>query len=454
MQEGGQPFGGNVVMPEVDDGSIGGFNRPELRGLRKQARRGTLTNRERRRLNYLTNEVKGRRRRGLLSGLGGAAAALGTAALIKSGGAKGLMDSIKSRISGEKGQENLDAFNEANRLKNQQALDAQLESGEIDQATYDRQAAELEGAEGVTSTRDLRRIQRGKAPKEGPYEGQDVSLPGSMTTMEEILAGESDGKGRPVNIDELEIEDADIPLEEEEDLGGPSARDLMSDVEMSRNVIEGGSGGESFGKGQTYSTEDMLNALQNAETPEDQQAILDKMGATGSTPNPAQQQLLELQKGRGSSGGPLKGGVPSGQGEEVEAPMSTKDMLDQLQQGVDPEVLGAVRGGGGDSLLSKVDPDGLVQGEEGAEGALRLLQTINRRRADLGLPPATQLTKELVDSPAGRIERLNPRQAGPVESSVERPFGGTLPQLRAQQLLRGSKMNAGGMVKRMIKRYN
>ena len=60
MQEGGRPF----VMPEVDDGSIGGFNRPELRGLRKQARRGTLTNRERRRLNYLTNEAKGRRRRG------------------------------------------------------------------------------------------------------------------------------------------------------------------------------------------------------------------------------------------------------------------------------------------------------------------------------------------------------------------------------------------------------
>lgn len=31
MQEGGQPFSGGVVMPEVDDGSIGGFNRPELR---------------------------------------------------------------------------------------------------------------------------------------------------------------------------------------------------------------------------------------------------------------------------------------------------------------------------------------------------------------------------------------------------------------------------------------
>ena len=102
MQEGGQPFGGNVVMPNVDDGSIGGFNRPELRGLRKQARRGTLTNRERRRLNYLTNEAKGRRRRGLLSGLGGAAAALGTAALIKSGGPKGLMDSIKGKIGSVK----------------------------------------------------------------------------------------------------------------------------------------------------------------------------------------------------------------------------------------------------------------------------------------------------------------------------------------------------------------
>ena len=300
MQEGGRPFGGNVVMPDVDDGSIGGFNRPELRGLRKQARRGTLTNRERRRLNYLTNEAKGRRRRGLLAGLGGAAAALGTAALIKSGGAKGLMDNIKSRISGQKGQEKLDAFNEANRLKNQQALDAQLESGEIDQTTYDRQTAELEGAEGVTSTRDLRRIQKGKAPKEGPYEGQDVSLPGSMTTIDEILAGESDGKGTPVNIDELEVEDVDVPYDEypEEDLGGPSARDLMSDVELSRNVIRGGSGGESFGKGQTYSADEMMEALSKAKTPKEQKMILDKIaGVKGSgipSEQPSSSYLLKL----------------------------------------------------------------------------------------------------------------------------------------------------------------
>ena len=485
MQEGGRPF----VMPEVDDGSIGGFNRPELRGLRKQARRGTLTNRERRRLNYLTNEAKGRRRRGLLSGLGGAAAALGTAALIKSGGAKGLMDSIKSRISGEKGQEKLDAFNEANRLKNQQALDAQLESGEIDQTTYDRQTAELEGAEGVTSTRDLRRIQRGKAPKEGPYEGQDVSLPGSMTTMEEILAGESDGKGRPVNIDELEIEDADIPLEEEEDLGGPSARDLMSDVEMSRNVIRGGSGGESFGKGQTYSAEEMMEALSNAKTPEEQKMILDKIGDTGSTPNPKAMERLEeeIEKTIGEkrgfktvpvdpdnpysvknrktvmegSSGPLDPDDFSPQeGGEVDLPSDTERLLQDLSKGIDPAVLGAVRGGGGESLLSKIDPEGLVQ-EGGEEGAIRMLQALNEGRKSQGLPPVDKLTKEAIKegNMAAGPQRLKPLQAGTIERP-EDPFAGQLPIARAQELLqpflpsgRRRTMNVGGMVKRMMQRY-
>tara|TARA_R100000234_G_C4989287_1_gene174740 strand:- start:643 stop:1542 length:900 start_codon:yes stop_codon:yes gene_type:complete len=186
------------------------------------------------------------------------------------------------------------------------------------------------------------------------------------------------------------------------------------------------------------STEDMLEALQNVETPEERQRILDKMGAvTGLSGEEEQKQqmILEeaLQKGRGTPSGPLQGGVPSGQGEEVDVPMSTRDMLTQLRQGVDPELLGAVRGGGGESLLSKVDPEGLVQGEEGAEGALKLLQTINRRRADFGLPPATQLTRELLDSPTGTIERLNPRQAGPIRSG---------------------RMDAGGMVKRMMERYN
>ena len=94
----------------VDDASVGGYNRKELRGLSKQAKRGTLTQRERARLKYLTDERKGRRRRGLLSGLGGAAATLGGLALAgklgkgegKGGGGAALMDAIKSRLAAGK----------------------------------------------------------------------------------------------------------------------------------------------------------------------------------------------------------------------------------------------------------------------------------------------------------------------------------------------------------------
>jgi len=89
----------------VDDASVGGYNRKELRGLNRQAKSGTLTQRERARLKYLTDERKGRRKRGLLAGLGGAAATLGGLALAgklgkgEGGGGAALMDAIKSRLA-------------------------------------------------------------------------------------------------------------------------------------------------------------------------------------------------------------------------------------------------------------------------------------------------------------------------------------------------------------------
>lgn len=418
MQEGGQPFSGGVVMPNVDDGSIGGFNRPELKGLRKQARRGTLTNRERRRLNYLTNEVKGRRKRGLLSGLGGAAAALGTAALIKSGGAKGLMDSIKGKVS------DLGA-GVANKRMAKMLEEEQRERFGIGEKKDDPSINidDIEIDEGPE-------LDEGEDIIEGEKSGEELGA--EAAAMRQLM-------------EDRDLEESDRELDEIQ----------AKEAGLTGDIDEETVGKQSFGKGQVYSTEDMLEALQNAKTPEEEQAIADKMGATGSTPNPAAQQLLALQKGRGSSGGPLKGGVPSGQGKLLRMP--TEDMLAQLQQGVDPSVLGAVRGGGGQDLASKIDPEGLVEGPEGGsreEGALAMLKQINKRRADLDLPPVSRLTKELLNNPTGRTERVSPREAGPIESSVERPFGGTLPQLRAQQLLRGSKMNVGGMVKRLMNRYN
>jgi hypothetical protein len=89
----------------LDDASVGGYNRKELRGLNRQAKSGTLTQRERARLKYLTDERKGRRKRGLLAGLGGAAATLGGLALAgklgkgEGGGGAALMDAIKSRLA-------------------------------------------------------------------------------------------------------------------------------------------------------------------------------------------------------------------------------------------------------------------------------------------------------------------------------------------------------------------
>lgn len=84
------------------DAAEGGYDRKELRGLSKQAKSGSLTQRERARYKYLKDERKGRRKRGLLAGLGGAAAlAGGLAAAGKLGGGSGgggLMDSIKNKL--------------------------------------------------------------------------------------------------------------------------------------------------------------------------------------------------------------------------------------------------------------------------------------------------------------------------------------------------------------------
>ena len=119
------------------DASIGGYSRKELRGLGKQAKSGTLTQRERARYEHLRNERKGRRKRGLLAGLGGAAAlAGGLAAAGKLGGGSGsggggLMDSIKNRLSERRGRKLQDEFGEEN-------LASAIEGSE-DQETFSRE---------------------------------------------------------------------------------------------------------------------------------------------------------------------------------------------------------------------------------------------------------------------------------------------------------------------------
>jgi len=117
------------------DAAEGGYDRKELRGLSKQAKSGSLTQRERARYNYLKKERKGRRKRGLLAGLGGAAAlAGGLAAAGKLGGGSGgggLMDSIKNRLSERRGRKLQDEFGEEN-------LASAIEGSE-DQETFSRE---------------------------------------------------------------------------------------------------------------------------------------------------------------------------------------------------------------------------------------------------------------------------------------------------------------------------
>jgi len=119
------------------DASIGGYNRKELRGLNKQAKRGTLTQRERARLKYLTDERRGRRKRGLLSGLGGAAATLGAlAAAGKLGGGDGeggsaLMDAIKSRLAGAQEKSRLKKFRKEGSKELQDMFKKEAMSGDI-----------------------------------------------------------------------------------------------------------------------------------------------------------------------------------------------------------------------------------------------------------------------------------------------------------------------------------
>ncbi len=98
------------------DAAEGGYDRKELRGLSKQAKSGSLTQRERARYNYLKKERKGRRKRGLLAGLGGAAAlAGGLAAAGKLGKGDGsLMDSIKNRFAQRRDKKLNKEFGEEN----------------------------------------------------------------------------------------------------------------------------------------------------------------------------------------------------------------------------------------------------------------------------------------------------------------------------------------------------
>ena len=186
------------------DAAEGGYDRKELRGLSKQAKSGSLTQRERARYNYLKKERKGRRKRGLLAGLGGAAAlAGGLAAAGKLGKGDGsLMDSIKDRFAqrradklGEQGESSLEEMDPletkeiereedrgARGLEGPQASSNMQEPSDME--LFDEYGKSFDGMEGELRARNkASQVVQGQHPLD-MYRGYDPET------------GISDGRGR------------------------------------------------------------------------------------------------------------------------------------------------------------------------------------------------------------------------------------------------------------------
>ena len=209
------------------DAAEGGYDRKELRGLSKQAKSGSLTQRERARYNYLKKERKGRRKRGLLAGLGGAAAlAGGLAAAGKLGGGSGgggLMDSIKNRLqarterkfgeenlaSAIEGSEDQETFSREGRNAETYQMNPLGEEDEIEGEEsgeeLGRQAAEMRAARAAERARidadleknfDLWTGTSGEAPRAYDSETFERINPGTGTdTQDRSMFNEEFGEG-------------------------------------------------------------------------------------------------------------------------------------------------------------------------------------------------------------------------------------------------------------------
>ena len=190
------------------DAAVGGYDRKELRGLSKQAKRGTLTQRERARYKYLKDERGGRRKRGLLSGLGGAAAALGGLAaagkLGQGGDGNGVMEFFRNKLKGDKRQVN--EMEPTGNIENPAQEVFEDVPSDLEQEAVPSEPRNTPGAERPPSSTPI--TSEGPVREESPYapgaeypysRGGDNSLSG----IEEIpLEEEEDGEDRAARIDE------------------------------------------------------------------------------------------------------------------------------------------------------------------------------------------------------------------------------------------------------------
>ena len=388
------------------DAAIGGYDRKELRGLGKQARSGTLTQRERARYKYLKDERGGRRKRGLLAGLGGVGATLaGLAASGKLGGGGGeggsaLMDAIKGRLAKGKGnlQDKLELARDKKWAK-QQGVDPREYNDEEKKAVekvperdeFGRTFAEQMREEGEGYTSEKMRIADELA------RNVDSRKVGKETrgTDERDLSGELSeelGEGDLSRISEAGAPAQDFSGELSDDVG---EGDLYEALEMARN---------------------------NA--------------SRVSSENPLPTGITSTQRNTGSEvdlGGMLtqeeldaENALPGRIGEEPtrgsDRP-NVSQLFDALNRSKASEI--------------NVDPEGLIQSSEPG-AAQTMLNTYNDIRREKGLEPAIQLSKEMMQETddakgAGGMRYLKGKQPGQIQTN--RPEK-NLPQLEASEQLR------------------
>ena len=405
------------------DASIGGYNRKELRGLSKQARRGTLTQRERARLKYLTDERGGRRKRGLLSGLGGAAATLGAlAAAGKLGEGEGgegrgaaLMDAIKLRLA------------EGKEKRMRRRVDPMEEVSSLETPKNVREEKGLMGGERTA-----------ESPAPMSLKDLDEATP-AADLIKRIQTG--------ANVDDVleKIEQDDVRQRVSE--AGAPAQDFSGELS------------EDVGEGTLSSLRDNYNMMMADEAkkeeeerqltrlfglnPEMPEGPVARGGMSPMFPGPETtdlpQRLMRLARAEDdasmvSSENPFPTGITSTRrntGPEVDlGSMLTQAELDA--ENVLPGRIGEQPTRGSNrpnvSQLFKalnrskpseinVDPEGIAS-DQYPGAAQTLLNAYNEKRRELGLEPVIQLTKEMIEETEGAMD---PRDRATPQLMTRRP---------------------------------
>tara|TARA_R110000851_G_scaffold332669_1_gene509450 strand:+ start:1033 stop:2187 length:1155 start_codon:yes stop_codon:yes gene_type:complete len=351
------------------DAAVGGYNRKELRGLNKQARRGTLTQRERARLKYLTDERGGRRKRGLLAGLGGVGATLGGLALAgKLGGGDGeggegrgaaLMDAIKLRLA--EGKEK-------------------------------RMRRRADPMEGISSLEAPKNVREEGLMESGPGIGEARRSAGADLVSDSTNRQEDLGHGEMTGLIDEMIERSNEDkqkADENKPARGTDPRDFSGELS------------ESVGEGDLYEAARFSNSPTNIN------------------------EVTGLRSRSVDLGSDFPAEIPESQSNKRSIEYSNN-----LPPAVDPnDAITRIfqRTGSRAVRANSVDPMGLLGGDsrdenvseaQREEDAVEFLSLLNRRRVEKGLPEVNKITMDAIkETGRSTSELMNSRQFGQIPTN-------------------------------------